>query len=617
MRLLNTETFRVEWFATERLAPEYAILSHRWEEQEVIFRDLLPDSDDANVHHLKRDGTKKGYFKIYKACEQAQSDQLAWLWVDTFCIDKGDSNELGEAINSMFRWYKRARVCYAFLCDVDQKEPSSFESSSWFRRGWTLQELLAPDDQTFYDGTWRNIGTKRTLAAAISSVCGIPSDVLRDFDRIKVQSIATRMSWASRRSTTRPEDEAYCLLGIFDINMDLRYGEQERAFVRLQEEILRRHGKRDDSMFAWSAPEDHSGGLLACSPASFRKCNKLQPCSSSYPIKISSRGIKTRFQLATSGLYTYVARLHCEAPYRHGSSICIFLRHIPGTSEYLRIAIDDKDRMDEIDVRLHLQFLPYREITVLHSIELEIATSLLSYHSIWPVEAAVDRSYGFDMESFLSNSIVDAGTLNEAVNAKWTGNSFVSHGRLEPGQFVGFVYLWPDCGLHDVCALAFGFDAGSNPMCLVANHVALQTSQRNKELQAWAYAVERNMNQDIWDHDALSSTHEPSNRADHEDKRKNLWILRGDRYSGMDVLLLDDGRAIASVNKCRTKGLRLTMNAHRGVGSGLHCWQVSLRKEIVLDRKREQLLLHEDYLFALRQPNGVANPPSVGDPMEI
>ena len=156
----------------------------------------------------------------------------------------------------MFRWYQKARVCYAYLADVlkdtnpneDSLVPEEFSRSRWFTRGWTLQELVAPQNVVFYSRSWKNIGTKEQLCNTISTITGIDIDTLLGED-LTVVSVANKMSWASGRRTTRIEDMAYCLLGIFDVNMPLLYGEGQKAFLRLQEEILR--SSYDHSLFAW------------------------------------------------------------------------------------------------------------------------------------------------------------------------------------------------------------------------------------------------------------------------------------------------------------------------------------------------------------------------------
>lgn len=181
----------------------------------------------------------------------------------------------------MFRWYQEAKVCYAYLSDVwrdDDLEVShrSFANSRWFTRGWTLQELIAPMNVLFYDSCWRRLGSKTELGKMLSMITSIPKRVLVDPTCLRQFSVAERMSWACDRQTTRSEDIAYSLLGIFDVNMPLLYGEGMKAFLRLQQEIL--SNSTDQSIFAW-ADTDISYldrcSLLARSPAYFRAAHKM------------------------------------------------------------------------------------------------------------------------------------------------------------------------------------------------------------------------------------------------------------------------------------------------------------------------------------------------------
>ncbi|KAF3032947.1 hypothetical protein E8E11_003593, partial [Didymella keratinophila] len=219
--------------------PPYAILSHTWgtTDEDVSFADFSRGSQESKV----------GYSKILNCGIQAARDGMSYFWVDTCCINKESSAELSEAINSMYDWYGQADACYAFLIDVTNKQ--LFCDSRWFERGWTLQELLALADLLFFDANWSPIGFKTSLTATIARRTGISSAVLRDGSNLDAFSVAEKMSWAASRQTTRVEDEAYCLLGLFDINMPLIYGEGWKAFVRLQQELLM---KSDDaSMFAY------------------------------------------------------------------------------------------------------------------------------------------------------------------------------------------------------------------------------------------------------------------------------------------------------------------------------------------------------------------------------
>ncbi|KAK1831848.1 heterokaryon incompatibility protein-domain-containing protein [Podospora conica] len=237
--------------------PRYAILSHTWGPNEPTFQDFaVPGFRDA---HVKIDG----------CCDRALKDNYEYVWIDNICIDKSSSAELSEAINSMFAWYAGSGVCYAYLSDTsfDHKTPmdeladpdSDFCRSRWFTRGWTLQELIAPERVEFYNSSWDYIGVKtitvdtwkgrghETFHELLEKITGIPYRVLTGRESLSSVSVAARMTWAASRRTTRKEDVAYCLLGIFGINMSMLYGEGDRAFARLQEEIIRTSD--DESIF--------------------------------------------------------------------------------------------------------------------------------------------------------------------------------------------------------------------------------------------------------------------------------------------------------------------------------------------------------------------------------
>ncbi|KAI1458789.1 heterokaryon incompatibility protein-domain-containing protein [Annulohypoxylon moriforme] len=296
MRLLHASGKEFKEFIIDGEIPPYAILSHTWGDEEISFQDMR----DIPLEQLS---FKKGYKKIFYCCVQAFRDDLEWIWVDTCCIDKSSSAELSESINSMFRWYQDSKICYAYLSDVSggttMAEDSEFSKSRWFTRGWTLQELIAPAILRFYSADWCLLGTKYELCEVIHSITHIEPKFL-DCQNLDLASTAKKMSWASSRSTSRLEDVAYSLLGIFDVNMPLIYGEGKKAFRRLQEEIIKIR-YFDHSIFAWgtivSKPsmqctdkEVISGtkeipwsepepllGLLAESPRDFKYSGKFVP----------------------------------------------------------------------------------------------------------------------------------------------------------------------------------------------------------------------------------------------------------------------------------------------------------------------------------------------------
>ncbi|KAF8848189.1 HET-domain-containing protein [Acephala macrosclerotiorum] len=291
MRLLHTTKLIVEEFVeSQSKSYSYAILSHTWGEEEVTFQDM---QGKIPTH-------KKGFSKLKSSCFQAKKDGYEYIWIDTCCIDKSSSAELSEAINSMYRWYKEAAICYAYLSDVLPREvedpwnyQSRFRQSRWFTRGWTLQELIAPPQLIFFSQSWTSLGTKEELVKLIYDITTVDKDVLLYGRNIRSTfSIARRMSWAARRTTTRVEDISYSLLGIFDVNMPLLYGEGHRAFYRLQEEILKQTD--DESLFAHYLPldysiygkEEHLGSLLASSPDCFSGSGDIF-----LPVRRLSRGV--------------------------------------------------------------------------------------------------------------------------------------------------------------------------------------------------------------------------------------------------------------------------------------------------------------------------------------
>ncbi|KAK6072734.1 HET domain-containing protein [Seiridium cupressi] len=239
---------------------------------------------------LERAQRRKGFGKIRLACELALKARYDYVWVDTCCIYKSSSTELTEAINSMFEWYSKAAICYAYLSDYSLSDPTSgLHESQWFTRGWTLQELIAPPEVEFYDQAGQLFGTRDSLRPGISAITGIEEEVLtsnpsRDLESLlRSIPVARRMSWASRRRTTRKEDIAYCLLGIFSVNMPMLYGEGMRAFTRLQEEIMK--DSNDLTLFIWqgcaSSPDDLNvteyRGILAHDPSEFARAAEFEP----------------------------------------------------------------------------------------------------------------------------------------------------------------------------------------------------------------------------------------------------------------------------------------------------------------------------------------------------
>lgn len=280
MRLLDVKTLALHEFHGDNV-PVYAILSHVWGPDEVTFADMQSGS-------LRKAATKKrGFSKLAGCCRQAVSDEYNWAWVDSCCIDKSSSAELSEAINSMFQWYNDAAVCYVYLDDVpagSSQTRGKIHDSKWFTRGWTLQELLAPQYLVFFALNWQPLAhmpklrplkiqlahsDTMDLTEQVSQITGIPEKYLSGKAALGRACVAQRMYWASRRETTRAEDRAYSLLGLFDISMPILYGEGLRkAFARLQAEIMKENP--DQTILAWYRADATLYRLLAESPDDFQ-----------------------------------------------------------------------------------------------------------------------------------------------------------------------------------------------------------------------------------------------------------------------------------------------------------------------------------------------------------
>lgn len=191
--------------------------------------------------------------KVRGFCKVARDAGYRLAWNDACCIDKTSSAELSEAINSMFEWYRLSDMCYVYLADVShgdrpQDRRSEFRRSRWHKRGWTLQELIAPERVEFLTRDWRFLGTKTGLAATLERITGVDVSILTGRAALDSVGVARRISWTHQRETTRIEDRAYSLMGLFGVHMSATYGEGDNAFIRLQEEIIRTIP--DQSLFA-------------------------------------------------------------------------------------------------------------------------------------------------------------------------------------------------------------------------------------------------------------------------------------------------------------------------------------------------------------------------------
>jgi hypothetical protein len=431
--------------------PRFAILSHRWGAEEVTYEELLQVSSR----------NKKGYQKIKWCGEQAKADGYDYFWVDTCCIDKRNNTEYAEAINSMFRWYKAAQVCYAYLADVNGPHGVAFEKSVWFTRGWTLQELVASRIVQFYDGQLQYLGDKESLEHRLVDITKIHQDVLRDSTNLSNYSIAERMSWAANRTTERVEDRAYSMLVIFGIeDMPILYGQGETAFQRLQERIMQRSD--DFSIFAWQGMEDYGPGILASKPDAFKDSGGIVRIRGDADYKLAKQMIEVDMRLKPSGPCTYVGLLPCMRQL-DGSQFGILLRHFPGSKKYVRVADgDDENRWinpDQAD-----EFLPTDRIFIYQDIEESDGTiEGIKYTQVPSMSFRISAS--------------SAVTSQQSSNVQWDKirQTFTKPANAMPNQgIIGELEL--EDNKAGIKIVRVGFDKYSNPVVMIARSCGLETS---------------------------------------------------------------------------------------------------------------------------------------------
>ena len=375
MRLIDTTTVELAEFMSDE-APEYAILSHTWGNDEVSLADFNKLE--------KRSST--GFLKIQRACSLAKGRGHQYIWIDTCCIDKSSSAELTEAINSMFNWYAQAQQCIAYLADVgkdigDAEFEDEFRKSRWFTRGWTLQELIAPINMIFYGRSWNELGTKDQLRQRIWSITRIRSDCLSGGrDALKLASVAQIMFWMSGRRTTRAEDRAYSLMGLLDVNMPLLYGEgAEKAFFRLQLGVIQ--DSSDESIFAWSNSEREGPirGMFAQSPDDFMKSADVVPADilplfQRAPYRYTNKGLEFEIvqlksdakhhppdqnsSLKTSDNRSVIVPLNCRRSGAKNTAICVTLAYISRSPKFVERTNIELLASVRFDATNYQDFLP-------------------------------------------------------------------------------------------------------------------------------------------------------------------------------------------------------------------------------------------------------------------
>ncbi|KAL5421925.1 hypothetical protein PMIN04_005167 [Paraphaeosphaeria minitans] len=604
IRLLKFENghLQIERIDDHRQLPggaKYAILSHVWlkdPDEEVKYDDVL-----KTLYRPKR-----GYRKIELCGKQAKQDNCKYFWVDTCAINKSDSNELSEALNSMYMWYTDAKVCYAYLEDVGGKDGVTFEESKWFTRGWTLQELLAPETVRFYNHEWEYLGDKSDLSACISKITGIHQEVLRESSRIPNYSIAERMSWAAGRETGRVEDRAYSLMGIFGIDdMQMMYGQGATAFRRLQERIMAM--SNDYSIFAWQGVEEYGPSMLATSPDAFTSTESIKPKHHDWDYKLSRFTVEISIRLDPCGPYTYRGMMNCADP-STGSYFAIYLRQLPATKKYARVTYKKEDSA---------------WITQSHAEEFQALEQIMIYHDITEFKSKLQGAKLSDVPSMSFR--IPAELLSAPYEAKALGGAewdsihrtfTISVGSKTDDGMIGSLELGKN--KFKMVAVRVGFDRTSNPVCMLAKSHGLSHSGTGKKIagavsKLWmlpavnfvqlgvaaatraetlpavhkgkglaGYSADEGAQIDqFWDHDTVGTTTSGTSLVMDKNDRLGLWLVRGDRSlpTPVDVTLLanlEPGTAMPYFEGKKT-GPAVKLSIKNGYAVSSYTWELDMR----------------------------------------
>ena len=467
MYLINVRSLELEEFGDETQV-QYAVLSHRWQAGELIFEDTVRKQGHR---YLPVDQIPE---KVQRCCRQAANDGLSYVWIDTCCINKTDASQHEEAINSMFSYYQNAEVCYSYHFDV----PGVFlTKSELFKRGWTLQELLAPRKLVLFDRDWNKLGERLGLADQISNTTGIPSHVLRD---AFVPNADTRLlaaetiSWAQGRSTGRAADKAYSLLGLLDINMPMLYGLRERAFLKLQEAILLEHD--DYSVFAWNGVRPGNPSLLADSPDCFQTGVFGQALINTNRVRrdrnVTSDGVTLDINLAPWQSRVYVAYLDIElAEEEEDRALGIFVKQIDYNDRFARIPAEmaglsdcmdlmgfDPDRRDSVRTR---------KITVVNRLkDFELEAYRCEDISAFTIHQAIrGPALQGKLDYYQDKYNKERTTLGElpiTLTHRHSGDGLTAKVRFTPPLGPG------SSSSTRIYALALGFDHDFRPVCTLA-----------------------------------------------------------------------------------------------------------------------------------------------------
>lgn len=411
MKLVSVHSRTVVDVPDEAL-PRYAVLSHTRDladqkSSSLPNRAPVGPHQDAPPHYSLNAGTPPSYNestlsarneKLAQACEHARQNDVEYIWIDEFCIDRTSTVDLDDAVNGSRRRLRNSTVCFAYLHDLPADAPLDndilWSRCRYWKRAWTLQELILSPRVKFYDRKWNYRGDKDSpeLAPLLSDITSIPRSVLIDSTTLSDIALAVRMSWSAGRMADREEDTAYALVAITEATLPIRYGEgAERAFLRLQEELLR--DTRDGSLLAWrSARDGEVRGLLARSPSEFghfapASIKELQrPWVFNGKVRFSSKGIELQSRVCKGPGCLLLSIGQKRQDLGTGNNIAICFREWNGV--YVRVA--PASRVASSWLR------SWRTIDVARDVDDRYSLSLRNLFNSMPCRLEIAKRGGYD-----------------------------------------------------------------------------------------------------------------------------------------------------------------------------------------------------------------------------
>ena len=262
----------------------YVMLSHKWQPNEPTFQMV----ENISIYALPASPANN---KVRRFCELVRSLDFQWAWSDTCCVNQLDKGVQQESLVAMFRWYRGSALTVVHLFGVwsESQVTGCLWRSIWNTRGWTYQEYLASEVVKFYTEDWKpylglDIFNHKESPIILSEMERAMNFATKELATLQpgLDMAREKLYLASMRQTTRDEDIAYCLFGIFNVALPIIYGEGNHAVGRLLEYVLTRSG--NVTLLAWTGT---SGSHHSYLPADLTVYNQIMSPHVPSPIEAS------------------------------------------------------------------------------------------------------------------------------------------------------------------------------------------------------------------------------------------------------------------------------------------------------------------------------------------